>query len=173
MIRKFFGVLPEYTTRDADPSEPPLRQNRDVAATPSPEHPLAGSCLCGGVRFEVVEPFLWANHCHCSRCRKHSGTFGGAQGRVPRSGFRLLAGQELISVFRPRDGRVKAFCSVCGSSLFGGEWPDGDEVAIRFGALDGDPGIRPDFHAFVGSRAPWDELPDDGLPRYDEHYTGD
>ena len=97
--------------------------------------PLTGSCLCGGVRFEVTAPFLWANHCHCSRCRKHSGAFGGTQGRVPRSGFSLLAGEELIEVYRPDDGRVKAFCRRCGSSLFGGDWPDGDEVAIRFGAL--------------------------------------
>jgi hypothetical protein len=138
---------------------------------PSSETPVEGSCLCGGVRFEVTEPFLWANYCHCSRCRKHSGAFGGIQGRVPRSGFRLLSGDELIEVFRPDDGRVKAFCRVCGSSLFGGDWPDGDEVAIRFGALDGDPGIRPEFHAFVDSRAAWDELPDDGLPRFSEGYT--
>ena len=144
---------------------PPVRPSQ-----PSPRHPLSGSCLCGGVRFELTAPFLWANYCHCSRCRKHSGAFGGTQGRVPRKGFRLLAGEELIRTFRPADGRVKAFCSVCGSSLFGGEWPEGDEVAIRFGALDGDPGIRPQFHTFVGSRAPWGEMPDDDLPRYDEGY---
>ena len=77
----------------------------------------------------------------------------------------------MIQVFRPGDGRVKAFCSVCGSSLFGADWPEGDEVAIRLGSLDGDPGIRPEFHAFVGSRAPWDEIPDDGLPRYEEGYS--
>ena len=142
----------------------------DMAGGTSSEKALRGSCLCGGVRFEVTAPFLWANHCHCSRCRKHSGAFGGTQGRVPREGFRLLAGEELIRVFRPDDGRVKAFCSVCGSSLFGGEWPEGDEVAIRLGALDGDPGIRPQFHLFVASRAPWDEISDDGLPRFDEHH---
>ena len=62
---------------------------------------------------------------------------------------------------------MKAFCSVCGSSLFGGDWPDGDEVSIRLGSLDGDAGIRPQFHTFVASRAPWEELPADGLPRYD------
>jgi hypothetical protein len=143
----------------------------DAPATPSPKNPLRGSCLCGGVRFEVTAPFLWANHCHCSRCRKHSGAFG-TQGRVPRAGFRLLAGEELMRVFRPDDGRVKAFCSVCGSSLFGGEWPEGDEVAIRFGSLDGDPGIRPQFRNFVASRAPWDAIPADGLPRYDEAHPG-
>lgn len=140
----------------------------DVAPPPSPDNPLRGSCLCGAVQFEVTAPFLWASHCHCSRCRKHSGAFGGTQGRVPREGFRLLRGDELISVYRPGDGRVKAFCSVCGSSLFGNEWPEGDQVGIRLGALDGDPGIRPEFHTFVASKAPWEELPDDGLPRYEE-----
>ena len=131
---------------------------------------VLGGCLCGEVRFEVTAPFRRANHCHCSRCRRHSGTFGETQGRVPRSGFRLLSGAESIRVFRPEGGAAKAFCSVCGSSLFGGDWPDGDEVSIRLGALEGDPGIRPQFHSFVGSKAPWDVLPEDGLPRYDGPY---
>jgi hypothetical protein len=128
--------------------------------------PIRGACLCGGVRFEVDPPFLRANHCHCSRCRRHSGTFGLTQGRVPREQFRLEAGEELIRVYRPDDGMVKAFCSVCGSSLFGGDWPEGDEISIRFGTLEGEPGIRPQYHQFVDSRAVWEELPDDGLPAY-------
>jgi hypothetical protein len=127
---------------------------------------VRGTCLCGGVRFEVETPFLRASHCHCSRCRKHSGTFGLTQGRVPREQFRLLAGEELIRAFRPNGGMVKAFCSVCGSSLFGGDWPEGPEVSVRFGALEGDPCIRPQYHQFVDSRAIWEELPDDGLPRH-------
>jgi hypothetical protein len=87
--------------------------------------------------------------------------------RVPRAGFRLLSGEELIRVWRPPDGgAVKAFCSECGSSLFGAWWPEGEEISIRIGALDDDPGIRPQYHTYVDSRAPWDELPDDGLPRY-------
>ena len=128
--------------------------------------PLTGSCLCGGVRFEVTRPFRRASHCHCSRCRKHSGTFGLTQGRVPREGFRLLAGVDLIRSYRPPGGMAKAFCSVCGSSLFGGTWPDGPEVSVRFGALDGDPGIRPQYHSQTASAAEWDEIPDDGLPRH-------
>ena len=138
-----------------------------MPADPSPESPLAGACLCGGVRFEITAPFSRASHCHCSRCRKHSGTFGETQGRVPREAFRLLQGEALIRVFRPEGGAVKAFCSVCGSSLFGGTWPDGEQVSVRLGTLDGDPGIRPQYHSFVGSRAPWEVLPDDGLPRYE------
>jgi hypothetical protein len=54
--------------------------------------------------------------------------------------------------------------------LFGGDWPEGEEVAIRLGSLDADPGIRPQFRTFVASRAPWDEIPDDRLPRYDERH---
>ena len=135
---------------------------------------VPGSCLCGGVRFEVDLPFRRANHCHCSRCRKHSGTFGETQGRVPREQFRLLEGEELLREFHPLGGgATKVFCSVCGSSLFGGRWPHGDEVSVRLGSLDGDPQIRPQYHSFVGSRAPWDELPDDGLARYDGPPPGD
>lgn len=134
---------------------------------PSAERPLAGSCLCGGVRFEITRPFRRANHCHCSRCRKHSGTFGETQGRVPREGFRLLEGESLLRVFRPGGGAVKVFCSACGSSLFGGTWPDGPEVSVRLGALDGDPGIRPQYHSFVASKAAWETVPEDGLPQYD------
>ena len=117
--------------------------------------------------FEVEPPFRRANHCHCSRCRKHSGAFGLTQGRVPRAQFRLLSGDDLLRTYRPPGGKSKTFCSKCGSSLFGGDWPGGDEVSIRFGSLDDDPEIRPQYHSFAGSRAPWDELPDDGLPRYE------
>jgi hypothetical protein len=133
---------------------------------------IRGSCLCGGVTFEVEPPFRRANHCHCSRCRKHSGAFGLTQGRVPRSQFRLLSGEDLLRTYRPVGGKSKAFCSACGSSLFGGDWPEGDEVSIRFGALDDEPEIRPEYHSFAGSRAAWDELPDDGLPRYEEAAPG-
>jgi arginase len=142
---------------------------RAVGGVQEPELPLQGGCLCGGVRFELTKPFRRANHCHCSLCRRHSGTFGLSQGRVPRGGFRLLRGEELVRSYEPVDGSaVKAFCSVCGSSLFGGTWPDGPEVSVRLGSLDGDPGIRPQYHSWVGSKAPWDVVPADGLPRFPE-----
>jgi hypothetical protein len=89
------------------------------------------------------------------------------QGRVPRDGFRLLAGANLIESYQPEGGMVKAFCVRCGSSLFGGGWPDGPEVSIRLGALDSDRGIAPQYHSFVASKASWETLPEDGLPRYD------
>jgi hypothetical protein len=128
---------------------------------------VRGGCLCRGVRYELSKPFRRANFCHCSRCRKHTGAAASAQGRVPREGFTLLQGADLVETYRPEGGMAKAFCRVCGSSLFGGTWPDGPEVSIRLGTLDGDPGIRPQYHSFAADVAPWDRLPDDGLPRYD------
>lgn len=130
------------------------------------ERVVTGGCLCGGVRYEVRGPFLRAGHCHCSRCRRHSGAAVCTQGRVRSEDFALLSGADLVRVYRPRDGAVKAFCETCGSSLFGGTWPEGPEVSIRLGSLDADPGIRPQYHTFVGSKAPWDEIFDD-LPRYE------
>ena len=130
------------------------------------ERVITGGCLCGGVRYEVREPFLRAGHCHCSRCRRHSGAAVCTQGRVRRADFRVVSGSDLVRAFRPDDGAVKAFCSVCGSSLFGGTWPEGPEVSIRLGTVDGDPGIRPQYHTHVGSKAIWDEILDD-LPQFE------
>jgi len=79
--------------------------------------------------------------------------------------FRLLSGGGLRRVYRPGGGAVKAFCPVCGSSLFGATWPQGPEVSIRLGTVDGDPGLRPKYHTFVDSKAVWDEILDD-LPQY-------
>jgi len=127
---------------------------------------ITGGCLCGGVRYEVRGRFLRAGNCHCSRCRRHSGVAVGTQGRVRREDFRLLSGESLIRAYKPENGSVKAFCTVCGSSLFGGTWPNGPEVSIRLGTVDGDPGIRPQYHTFVGSKAVWDEIQDD-LPQHE------
>lgn len=128
---------------------------------------VRGSCLCGGVRYEVRPPFLRASHCHCWLCRKHSGTAVCTQARVPREQFTLLAGEDLLRVYAREDYAVKVFCTVCGSSLFGGTWPAGDEVSIRMGSFDDEPGIAPQFHTYVAGRPAWDAIADD-LPQYDE-----
>ena len=106
---------------------------------------IRGSCLCGGVRFEVDPPFIQASHCHCERCRKHSGTAVCTQARVLREQFRLFQGKELIKVYGKGEGAVKAFCSNCGSSLFGGDWPDGPQISIRMGAFDDIPEFGRNF----------------------------
>jgi hypothetical protein len=134
---------------------------------PSPDEPVHGGCLCGAVRYAVTGSFRRANFCHCSRCRKHSGAAASPQGRVAIEDFMLLAGADQVRAFSPPgDGMVKAFCMTCGSSLFGGSWPNGPEVSIRLGTLDDDPGIRPSFHNFTADAPAWLPVADDGLKRY-------
>jgi hypothetical protein len=118
------------------------------------------------VRYEITAPFISAGHCHCTHCQRRTGTASAITGRVPQDGFELLRGGELLRAFAPPGGRPKLFCTNCGSTLFSGE-PLGDaEVAVRFGSLDRDPGMRAQYRQFVSSAAPWEAIPEDGLRRF-------
>src|SRR5947209_4027991 len=134
---------------------------------PSPERPLQGGCLCGAVRYEITAPFLSAGYCHCTRCQRRTGTGSSINGRVPQSGFALLGGEQALKAYSPPEGGArKLFCTECGSAVFSGDPLSDEQVAVRLGTLDGDPGIRPEARQFVDFAASWDSLPDDGLTRY-------
>jgi hypothetical protein len=134
-----------------------------------PELPLTGGCLCGGVRYEITEPPVSASYCHCTRCQRRTGTAASAQARVAPGTLRIVAGAELVREWTPPDsGWPKCFCSACGSALWSRSPVDEDVFSVRLGTFDGDPGIRPQYRQFVAYAAPWEELPDDGLPRHDE-----
>jgi hypothetical protein len=144
-----------------------VQPNPHADQQPSPQRRLRGECLCGAVRFEVTEPFLTAGYCHCSHCQRRTGTGSSANGRLRREALHILQGHEQLTDYRPSaQWKPKVFCARCGSALFGGDRFADEEVVVRLGSLDTDPGIRPRFHAFVASAAPWEPLPDDGLPRY-------
>jgi hypothetical protein len=128
---------------------------------------LVGSCLCGGVRFEVTEPFRTATFCHCESCKKLSGGVGTANGRVRTDAIRVLAGRGLLRTYQPAEGTAKTFCSQCGANVFGGGWPESEQASVRLSAIDTPFDQRPEQHIFVRSVAPWETLPDDGLPRHD------
>ena len=134
-----------------------------------PELPLSGGCLCGGVRFEVTEPPLRAGYCHCTRCQRRTGTAASVQARLAPGSLRLVAGEDLLRSFDPEQGFRKFFCSSCGSALWSRSPDDDDVVSVRLGAFDSDPGVRPEYRQFVAYAAPWEPLPDDGLPRYPEN----
>ena len=128
---------------------------------------LFGSCLCGDVRFEVTDPFESVSQCHCTNCKKISGGTGTTSGRVRTEAIQILGGRELLRSFRPAEGTAKTFCSVCGSNLFGGGWPDSPQASVRLSALDSSFDRRPEAHIFMRSVAAWETVPDDGAPRYD------
>jgi hypothetical protein len=132
------------------------------------EDRLTGACLCGGVRFELAGAMLRASYCHCTRCQRRSGTAASANARVAPGSVRLSAGEELLRDYEPPDGAVKVFCAVCGSALFTRDRETRELRSVRLGAFDRDPGVRPSFRQFVAYAAPWEPIPDDGLPRYPE-----
>jgi hypothetical protein len=132
------------------------------------ELPLKGGCLCGGVRFEVTEAPSRAGYCHCTRCQRRTGTAASPQARIERGSLRITKGEELIRAYEPDDGFAKLFCSECGSALWSRHPEDPEVISIRLGAFDRDPGVRPSYRQFVAYAAPWEPLPDDGLPRYPE-----
>ena len=135
------------------------------------ELPLTGGCGCGAVRFEIDAPLLSASYCHCMRCQRRTGTAASANGRLAPGSFRLVAGEEHVRAWAPEGGYEKAFCGLCGSALFSRAPESAEPGGVRLGSLDSDPGVRPQWHQFVAYAAPWEPLPDDGLPRYPEGRT--
>jgi len=128
---------------------------------------VPGSCLCGGVRFELEPPFELASFCHCGNCRKHSGHAGSAAMKVPMEKLRILSSKELIEHFQPGPGlAIRFFCRRCGSSLYGMNDLDAGEAWVRLGVLDADPGVRPSQHTWADSAPAWLPVPEDGLTRF-------
>jgi hypothetical protein len=125
---------------------------------------ITGSCLCGAVRYEASATGV-ALHCHCSRCRKWHGAAFASIVRVPIDALRVASGEELITRYASSPGVDRCFCSACGSSLFTVR-RDLGWAHVRLGTVDGDPGVRPSLHAFVGSKAPWFDIAD-SLPQYE------
>ncbi len=124
-----------------------------------------GSCLCGAVSFEVTGQIRRVGSCHCSKCRKVSGTGGNAQIIVPNKAFGWLSGQTATSNFRFETGWGILRCATCGSPV--PESHDGARTWIPAGLMD-DP-IETDIkvHIFCASRADWDRESPDAL-HFDE-----
>jgi hypothetical protein len=129
-----------------------------------------GGCVCGGIRFELTGPARpdSAGYCHCTRCQRRTGTAASPQTRIDGRTFRLLQGDDLLAAWRPEGGFEKCFCRTCGSHLFSRNPDDPAEMSIRLGAFDGDPGVRPSWRTYVTYAAPWEPIPEDGLPRCSE-----
>jgi hypothetical protein len=133
---------------------------------PSHEAPLRGQCMCGAVRFEVTAPFETAGYCHCKRCQRRSGALWTYNAMVSGEGFRILQGEESIRTWRPDEGMPKAFCEHCGGHLYSGDREQ--TVGVRLGAIDGDPGIQPQWRQWLESAPAWEPIPDDGVPRFQQ-----
>jgi hypothetical protein len=139
---------------------------------------IHGSCLCGGVKFEITGPLLRPLNCHCSLCRKQHGAAFRSRVRVRESDFKWIKGEELVRYYESSPDFHRGFCSNCGSPVVNRPGPNSKnaqihkpaeaELGVPLGILDDDPPVRPACHVFVGSKAPWFEIKDD-LQQYAEY----
>jgi len=127
---------------------------------------LAGKCLCGAVHYAVADEFVNAANCHCSNCRRATGSAFKPFAGIERDKLRITKGEESRMMFGDENGH-DARCKVCGSFLYS-VVRDGTFVHVAMGTLVDDPTIRPTEHIFVGSKAVWFTITDD-LPQYEEH----
>ncbi|MFT5162015.1 MAG: hypothetical protein ACI9FJ_000583 [Alteromonadaceae bacterium] len=126
-----------------------------------------GACLCGAVQFEIRGGIDSVIHCHCSLCRKSSGTAYATNGFVDTDKFKLIQGEDNLSSFGLKPGQNRHFCKTCGSPIYSSNSEDPARIRVRLGTITSDISERPGSHNFVGSKANWDTF-DSTLVHYEE-----
>jgi len=129
---------------------------------------LTGKCFCGAVQYTVADEFVYAANCHCSNCRRTTGSAFKPFAGIERAKLALARGQDHLLIYGDAQGN-DTHCRVCGSLLYS-VVRDGAYVHVAMGTLVDAPTLRPTKHIFVGSKAPWFTITDD-LPQFEEHAT--
>ena len=131
---------------------------------------LGGKCFCGAVHYAVVDEFAYAANCHCSNCRRTTGSAFKPFAGIARDRLGITKGEGNLMTFGDENGN-DTHCKRCGSMLYS-VVRDGAIVHVAMGTLVDDPTIRPTKHIFVGSKARWFTITDD-LPQYQGHVVAD
>jgi hypothetical protein len=126
---------------------------------------IRGSCLCGGVRYEITGDLRGMTHCHCSMCRKSHGAAFATYAEVESRDIHFSKGQELISRYASSDSAQRSFCARCGSNLLFEPKETPNQVWVAAGGFDSDPKAAPRAHIYVDSKASWFSISDD-LPQF-------
>ncbi|MFB9266769.1 GFA family protein [Bradyrhizobium erythrophlei] len=129
---------------------------------------LVGECFCRAVRYEVADAFAYALNCHCSNCRRTTGSAFKPFAGIARDRFDVTRGRDNLLIYGDEITH-DAHCARCGSLLYS-VVREGAFVHVAMGTLTDAPTIRPTAHIFVGSKASWYTISDD-LPQYQEHVT--
>jgi 4-carboxymuconolactone decarboxylase len=127
----------------------------------------AGSCLCGSIRYEVEGQLGDFGFCHCRSCRKASGSAHAANAPVERARLQLVDAHGTLREFESSPGKLRAFCSACGSPLYAYLRESPDILRLRLGSLDTELTQQPRAHTFVSDKAAWEPLRD-GIPQFPE-----
>jgi len=127
---------------------------------------IRGSCLCGEVEYSILDDLLYAGYCHCSECRKWTGSLFSASGGVAQSDFEILKGEALLTSYKKGEGSLAFFCTKCSSIVFGSVEAYKMNY-VMLGALDESPSLKPQWHVYTNYKVDWYEI-SDGLPQHKE-----
>jgi hypothetical protein len=119
------------------------------------------------VRYEIDGELGDFGYCHCTSCRKASGSAHSANAPVERARFRLVSGADTLREFESSPGKFRVFCSRCGSPIYAYVTAGDDRIRVRLGTLDTPFTKTPKVHTFVSDKAPWEPI-DDDLPQFPE-----
>lgn len=126
-----------------------------------------GGCHCGAVQFEFDTAPQDVGYCHCSHCRRLSGSAFAAYCEVPDAHLNITSGLDRLVRYPATAKLDKHFCAACGVTLFTRHQSFEGSTYVALGVLDDDTGITPGYHQFVGSKAKWYEIAD-ALPQFAE-----
>ena len=125
---------------------------------------LTGRCLCGAVAYQVTDAFEYAMNCHCSQCRRATGSAFKPFAGIRREHLAITDGADAIMIYGDAAAAHDLHCGRCGSLLVS-IVRNSAYAHVTMGTLLDAPSIRPAMHIFVGSKAPWYEISDD-LPQH-------
>ena len=114
---------------------------------------ITGSCLCGKVSYEISGEVGDIVHCHCVTCRKAHGAAFSSVAAVKDCDF-TLSGQELLSSYESSPGKVRYFCSSCGTQIYS-KRERTEHLILRLGSLDTDLASKEKNHIWVSQKANW------------------
>ncbi|WP_296595811.1 GFA family protein [Phenylobacterium sp.] len=128
-------------------------------STPAEPFAATGRCLCGDVSWGVAGRLPRVGFCHCSLCRKASGTGSNAVLSVRPEHFVWLSGEDKVRGYALASGWSTSFCGRCGcpAPLLGGE----GRWFVPAGSLDGQPDLKVSGHIFVADKPAWAVIGDD------------
>lgn len=127
-----------------------------------------GECLCNAVKYEIKGTIDSLIHCHCSLCRKSTGTAYATNGFVATKDFVITQGADNLTGYGVKPGRARHFCKTCGSPVYSSNADDPTRIRIRAGLIKDDIEERPIAHIFADSKANWDTISGE-IPVYDRY----
>ena len=116
-----------------------------------------GSCLCGGITYEVTGKLREVIACHCNQCRKTSGHFVAATA-CDDNDLKFIK-LDTLTWYRSSERAERGFCNRCGSTMFFRS-DVGNMTAIMAGTLDGPSGLKMSHHIHCATKGDYFEITD-------------